>query len=418
MVYDHSTACAAWQAPHFQKLDPTHAAIRKAIVQFQTTTFVRFSFNMSVSPCETRSETAGLGHHPATQKFLFEADGKSPRKMWVKLDIDQGVMVKLYPREYVPIADYLKLLPIIQDPNTWCMEFRLEHQFHWWLANKKVFPFFELPAEIRTMIYSYAIGPYLDPYPSAKFRARRIHSTMNTTLMHTNKRLYYELRHVLYDRTPFYIEYSRLFERMVRNTAFPLSSLRILELAFSHVSFLKFFGCYLCDDQDAYEICFEPSAEAKVIGRMTRLKRLTLVMPTPADLIDIPWTNGCQKKMVDWILEVAWPFVKGQNVFVEGFVRTEQKATFEAMARKEFERRRRWEDLREVLGLEADDGEDGSDLEDGGVKLDGGSITEPAVEVVNTGKYVDKEADEMVTLPPICHCELPCHKPESWGAVC
>lgn len=72
--------------------------------------------------------------------------------------------------------------------------------------------------------------------------------------------------------------------------------------------------------------------------RFTKL-RLTIAPPSPATASGL-FDDACQKAAVKWILEAAWPFVRGHPVELSGFVKTSQKVAFEEKcqaARTDFE---------------------------------------------------------------------------------
>lgn len=208
-----------------------------------------------------------------------------------------------YRQKWRPVHAYLKRLKPAIDWNIPISNSkhetqarRAEQQQRWWTANGKALKFLELPAEVREIIYEYAIGPRVEPYPTAKARklgrtgcAAIVARMPNASLLLTNKVVYREASNVLFRRTSFFIDRKGVLTRLLQNEA-QRSRVRRLELALSHLEFFKVFGMH-CKD----EVFYEPRSPAYEIQNM-RFDRLTLRFAAPSATTSADWVSTLGRK--------------------------------------------------------------------------------------------------------------------------
>jgi hypothetical protein len=135
----------------------------------------------------------------------------------------------------------------------------------------------------------------------------------------------------------FFVEHWKILQKVTDSQSLR-SSIRHLEIALSHDAFLCLFRQYvLLENGDAVA----HKSRAALALRHMKLTRLRLTIAPPSTTTASGMFDGaCQKAAVEWILEAAWPFVRGHPVELSGFVKTSQKETFEAKcdaARTDFE---------------------------------------------------------------------------------
>lgn len=152
--------------------------------------------------------------------------------MWTRISTFDREKVEIWYRQnWHPVHAYLKHLRPAIDWNFASSDFtaetqlrRSQQQQRWWAANGKVFRFLDLPAEIRELVYEYAIGPKVEPYPTARTRklgtngcAALVARMPNASLLLTNKLVYEEASDVLFRRTRFYVDQLGVLAKLLRN---------------------------------------------------------------------------------------------------------------------------------------------------------------------------------------------------------
>lgn len=396
--------------------DTTMELMREVVYQHRLSSFSAFAFDISIfGPIRPRNE------NHTYESYLFEPDGKPARKMGVKLSVSSTVLVRLHGR-WRSFNNYIKELPILHDPNertdsqgNYDSELCTNHQARWWIANRyKSFKLIDLPGEIRNKIYGYYFPDVVEPYPTARcWRGNCVaeRHRPQTMLLQVNRQVHREARGVLYFRTCFMLRHARLFTNLVCNPALPIFHLRKLTLALNHLSYLKLFGIHLEDSAAERVIDYQPVCSVLAI-RVMPLSHLELIMPPPKEMLDISWLDGgCQKTVVEWILDAAWPYIKGQPIILKGYVKRTQKLAFDEKVRQARKDRLWWAELREKMGLGVGDGSDGTDETGGGVKIDeaGGQETAGGTNVEGSD-----DGHEDVRLPPLCVCTMHCHTSTLW----
>lgn len=300
----------------------------------------------------------------------------------------------------------------------------------WWSSNGKSFRLLDLPAEVRENIYKFALVNPALPYPSAKARKlaygsriRLRESNPTVSLMRVNRQVYTEARHIFYRDAPFILTHKPVLCRVLNRTELS-SNIRRLHLALSHAEYIKLFGFQFNEIQG-----YAPHNNGVVgILRDMRFDKLELYISPPAMVGEEMWLDGaCQRTIVNWIFEAAWPWIRGHPVKFTGYVKNSQKKLFDGYAQREMMKVEKWQSLRAEWGVglgtlsEYDEFlEDDTDDEDGGVRLDGAEAKE--VEGVDQWPAdrveVEFNADdgrERVPQAPICMCRTECSA-ERWTA--
>ncbi|KAI9878007.1 MAG: hypothetical protein M1830_002165 [Pleopsidium flavum] len=207
-----------------------------------------------------------------------------------------------------------------------------------WAANGKSFRLLGLPAELRNNVYRFAMGSQAFPY---RYKTNPVHTKYfdieegpSTSLLRVNKQVRREARSILFNETRFcfFDNFSPLcFSLDV--APIDVTALRHLELSFTHVGFLNFFGADLASHMKLGE------QEATLLLRKLELYSICLRFPHPSELRRCRWLrSGCQKTICSWILEAAKPYIQHiYNIKLEGSVKAKQKQDFFA----ELERHRR-----------------------------------------------------------------------------
>lgn len=426
-LIDHTAAGNRWLPTRRSPVSKVHAQVRQTVEAYRLSSYEAFAFEMTIRPAEKEAQgnSHGVGY-TGTHFFHFQPYSKEERKVVVRLNSQDTSIVEIcfqrkggrHTTPWRPLLAYLRQQPIVCNPNRDLsinhqdhFKLRNRHQSDWWAANGKRFKFLELPRELRNLIYTYCIGPRIEPFPAWKLRQRtglHVTTVVHEGLLYVNKQVSGEMQEQIYSLTEFLVVHEDLLSGLVQNRAFPIERLRHLTLAFEHKNFFKFFGLTIVNDAvasdgvaatvDQQEQAAEPQclawpSRARVCFWDMKLLSLNLAMPLPFALTD--WAGGehdCQRKVVDLMLEAAWPFVRGQPVTVTGYAKSDQKAAFEKKAAQAYEERHR----ADQEGSQACD-----DDEDGGVKLDGS-------ETVEVEQSLELEHVISANLPLTCQCKRSC----------
>lgn len=138
-------------------------------------------------------------------------------------------------------------------------------------------------------------------------------------------------------RLAFYVDHIKVLPKVTDNQLLR-SSVRELEIALSHDAFLCLFREYVLLENG--EAVADKSRAAIALKHMQFTKlRLTIAPPSTTTTSGM-FDGACQKAAVEWILQAAWPFVRGHSVELSGFVKTSQKVAFQEKcqaARTDFE---------------------------------------------------------------------------------
>lgn len=345
-------------------------------------------------------------------KYVFDMYGQEPKNVNVQAS-KRGKVFVVYAKAWMALEDFLsKLTPPV---NIWEPE-PSEHlslddktrlwqdQWQWWQRTGKKFRLLDLPTEIRELIYKFALVKKIEAYPHARGRKllpAHAHSLAkrlpNVKLLKTNRQVYHEAKHILYRDSVFFIEHLFLIEDGLLYKKAMRPNIRKLDLALSHKQFWKLFGFKAGNHN------YEPEMSAFMLRKM-KLTELTLTMPTPLSASDCKWLQrSCQKTAVDWILESAWPWVKGHPVKLQGSVKTRQRDEFLekcAAEHAEYLKWCKWKPLGYSKGTLEEYDDEWVTLEDGGVSLEHQEPSE--------GREGEVPKETPKELPPVCRCSLPC----------
>ncbi|KAK5123409.1 hypothetical protein LTR85_002841 [Meristemomyces frigidus] len=400
-------------------MDYLAEAMRWEIELHRRTSFNNFTIQAFVHPVTAkhpkrkrpRPISNTIGTFVGWDKYVFDIWGKPEREVKVRVHWGRGVQV-LHLDMWTTIADYVGLLEPQLDRDTTLATpaGRYNHQWNWWQVNGKKFRLLELPAEVRELIYSFALGDRLEPHPGSKARRRGQHTEViiqrnpNAGLLQVkHSQLYNEASHILFTHATVFVEHYDVLRIMTRKG--PLCDrIRRLELSLSHHDYFELFGFNFGD-----ELVYPTSRSARALRQLS-LTRLVLFLAPPSLTTETRRTDGaCQQTVVDWILEAAWTWVRGHPVTVTGYVKSKQKVAFEATCSTERKSFELWQRQRLAVGLTEgtlEEYDEWQDDEDGGVRLDGS--------VEGTGGKSVRD-DGPMELPPICRCLVPCTVKE-WNA--
>ena len=156
-----------------------------------------------------------------------------------------------------------------------------------------------------------------------------------------------------------------------------------------------------CKDEEFYE----PRQAAHQLRDM-QLDLLTIRFEPPSTTTTKDWLdNACQKVVVDWILEEAWPFIRGhavaQAVDIRGYVKQSSRWFFKSRSMDENDRIEGWQQQRLAIG------EVRSEIKEYYNELDeeGGGV---ALNVEEAREKMMKE-EQRKLFPLICLCKRECN---------
>ncbi|TKA23279.1 hypothetical protein B0A50_07336 [Salinomyces thailandicus] len=411
---EQKTQPVSLQHRHFiaRRRDGDHVGkkIQRQIDRYRTETLdqsLNTSLDITVRPSDQARPLSDLSGKQIGWSIYYFEHWLYQKPMAVQVGVDDEVTI-LHLGRYVPVTDYLRCLPQVTNTTFENGDSSRKHelQWQWWKTNSKIFPFEKLPSEVRDRIFGFTFGAVIEPYPT--HRARRGAGTMFKREKHVinllllNKELGNAASKILFLYKTFYVAHLPIANRLLRNFS-QGSNLRHLELALSHNGFLKLFGWKFGDVHT-----FTASRFVGALHTM-ELHRLAIDIAPPSLTTESPWFDGvCQKIVAGWILEAAWPWVRGHPVEVTGYVKSFQKQAFEARAVAERQQIENWKVCGRELGL----GEgtmqeyyEELDEEEGGVSLDG----------AGGGKPNGSLAVDVPSYPPNCYC-LPLCTVGTWDA--
>lgn len=376
--------------------------------------FESFGINVNVRLVSTAGPLINRnGFWVGYDTYLFDVFGEPEKIMRVRLTARGEVEIR-YMRSWQHVSVYLKQL---RPPIDWNdqkdaprHEFvlrRWEQQSRWWLGNGKTFRFLDLPSEVREVVYGHVFGPAIEPYPTNKARKNSPSNKLailarkpNSNILRACRMVYEEASNIVFMYTPFVVQHYGILGPLTSNTV-QRSRIRQLELCLTHDMFLYLFHERTDDANKKAERYYSKFAGSIGLFKLNKL-RLSFGPPsctTGSGIFD----GACQKKVVDVLLELAWPFVRGHPVKLSGFVKDFQKTTFEAACLVERKKYEAWQQQRAAAGL--DEGyvrnyQEEIDEEEGGVMLNG-SVNEVVVASTTT---------ELTAASMRCRCRVRCSK--------
>lgn len=368
---------------------------------------------------------------PDPDAFKFEFVPNSGRDRTLKTRIHHGQVQVCLNGKWILMVDYLKAESQKDEynPNNHAntcyrkrpfnFEKAIEAQRKWWDANNKSFPFLELPAELREVIYRH-VAPQdaIEPYPRHRMRGHGIphisdRNDMVYNMLRCNKIVSEGMRAYMFRHLPLLINHQYLLKKTLRrNIDFPRDLLTKLTLALpTHKDYIELFGLNARDVNTDETITIEgkgPTASSLCRNQLRFIKKLKIVIPS-REVLDKKFVNYCQTHAATMLLEIIWPYIQGHPVVISGMVKKWQKKHWEqkfAQAHKEYE---------EIM----------TDTEDGGVgitqeDLDKYEGKAEHNEYDEEGKccdckkeccllhYEEPEEEFEYHLPFLCQCDPPC----------
>ena len=353
-------------------------------------------------------------------KYIIQVFGQETRPISVRLGSRDRVWVKL-DDIWVPVSDALDALNCSKADDSddkQPITYRNHKLKKWWAVNGKTFNFLGLPPEIRELIYGFMFGSNVEAFDSRGSKARKYQTLFQReqlgSLLRVDHLVRREARHVLFERTLFsthsYSDTNRLLSSLQ-----PRIQIRKLEISLSNEHFFRLFGGLPVKDGEIS--C--PLKAAKALRTM-ELDELRLRIELPNLFSDGPMDNGCHKKVVEWILEVAWPFIRGHPVKIVGAIRTKQKYAYQAACREQREEFLLWRRQRVAVGESegtlSDWDDDVEELQDeseegneGGVQLENGDALGKMPEKKSVKKWRPGKVN-ITADPPCCVCRPRCSK--------
>ncbi|KEQ97686.1 hypothetical protein AUEXF2481DRAFT_27052 [Aureobasidium subglaciale EXF-2481] len=279
----------------------------------------------------------------------------------------------------------------------------------WWAANKKHFALLQLPAELRSEIYRYAAPQdAIEPYVGHRGRGHGIPyikdcNEMVSNLLKCNKVISQEMRDHMFLHLPLLINHHKLLRKTLHeNIDFPRHQLTRLTLCCrTHEDFFKVFGLRgrsIISDEAIVVVGSGESPWSLHRDKLPCIKKFEIIMPSRETLQEWIVNTNCQTKTVTMLLEIMWPYVKGQPVVLGGMIKKWQKKLWEvkaAQAHEEYEK------------LYAD-------TEDGGVK-----VTQEDIDKFKGKEDKSDEEEDLISfeeeeevfeyhLPFFCECHPSC----------
>jgi hypothetical protein len=261
---------------------------------------------------------------------------------------------------------------------------RLEAQRTWWKKRERnghYFPFQKLPAELRLLILQYALG--IDMYPTVvhtrdstqKIIKSRVvldpcPHDLNEAIFQVKRLRGEAMKAAWVGTVKYFSSYKASFDWDVkdewRSSGFsevvkctnppPISNwLSKVYLKFSIGEYFHVLGVFVTNDFPLTEGPTIQMAEGhcalKILGDLKTLVDLTMCFPNPYYAETSPWTRmrcwlpstqeyPCWKTTVDWILTLAFPFIKNvPNVYLHGCIKEVTKQKWDQILHTEYAER-------------------------------------------------------------------------------
>jgi len=340
-------------------MDYLAALFMHEVDQYRILSFENFGLSINIVPAAEAAPRFNLcGTFIGYEKYRIatyrESDSPKPMRIRFSATSAGNDEVQLhFLCNWHPVPEFLrhiKLIPDDSEPST--SSGRLNRQWNWWMKNGKRFRLLDLPVEMREIIYGFVFGPRIEPFPNS--RARRRGKTNApfaalqpaAALLSLSQQVRAEASNICFSHTTFYVEHLGILKRLTNHFK-PCNSIRRLHLSLSHYGYLKLFN-HIPSEDNNYGV-----GSCASDMRMMTLNVLEMQIAAPSPITESDALDGaCQKIVVDWILKAALPYIGTHPVKLTGFVKSKQKAAFEAAcraARKQFDD---WNQMRLAAGLE------------------------------------------------------------------
>ena len=310
--------------------------VRRCVREYKKNSFESYVFDMQIIPKEMHAL-------PPTQtsyfvRFRIQPDGGESHERI--LEFARNSTTEIYDatpgRPRLHIKDLLKSLPH-PDLSNWLSDKRIGMQADWLVYAKKPFRFLDLPLELRRRVYSHIFPHIIEPKPLdvKKHREPWKLDSLNRSLLRVSRTVYQEFSDHIFTSHTFRLDHPTFFrylagwqtEHKFDSRKAVLHKVKHLELAFTHDAFMLFFGVQVPDHRLEY---MQKNEKAWGDLQAEFLPSLSFVDLTLT--FDDPNLKYYPDRMatVDTILNHAIPYLRGKQVYVQGFILDEQKERFEA----------------------------------------------------------------------------------------
>lgn len=292
-------------------------------------------------------------------------------KVCLFLNVRSGQVFVQDQEELIELPEWLKTLP----PPIGSVRGKRGYEclLAWWAAKGRMFEIMELPAELWTCVFELAFGMDIYPDYSEKLGLGQAHRRQHPNALHevkvvdaptisilsVDKQVHAELLPFAHKHTCKCFADSDVFRTYIRDLpAAPLKfdHLRILELDFSLLDFMFFFGVEITPFDSVEERQYlDPSGmwrEATILKHLPALAYLYLRFPATSDGMNDPGHNtghlnghesgtdwrgrarsfhiSCEKVLVDWILTFAFEHIRSiPKITLYGYIKTSTKAKWD-----------------------------------------------------------------------------------------
>ena len=194
-----------------------------------------------------------------------------------------------------------------------------------------VFPFLDLPAELREMVMSFAIGHYAEPSTHVYRPAGCLpgHSGCCANLLLVNKQLRREAMPIFLSQVTFsFRKHGQLMRFLEQTPKSILQRIQSLELCFDHDTLLDFFGAQVfLNSPTPGNSSSDDYVKDSLFTDRLKLRHLCIYFPHPEAHMDSRhlW-EACQKTVCLWIWAAARRCLRDiPEVSFQGFIKHSQK---------------------------------------------------------------------------------------------
>lgn len=345
-----------------KKFDPVRRALLQCYRELRKSSFDLFNIEFAIWPASPfRAEIYDEGCSDI-KFFAFKQGWADPHVLPVQVVIGlegkSHVLVK-FNCQWQPFEEWMRtFLPSEADivPPATC-----DNLGRFWNYNEKHFRFFDLPAEIRDIIYDYAmfpeghhrVIPFHKDLPSylKVYTPKEVH---NLNLLRANQQIREEASKLLYCRAKFNFRQFKTVEKFITGMQSKnLDHLRHVELHLTPIEFIDLFTFFnnLLLKHASNRPCLTVTPADFDVPRLglganalifLKVRRLVLHFKHPAepgaslkekftpDRSRPYWRDFCQKKLVERCLNLARPFTykPWDRIEISGYVKNGQRERF------------------------------------------------------------------------------------------